>query len=605
MTERVFRRLTTIENKVLESLIAIAMEENLMKRSSWLILISTVISLLAVIPARAQTTAGYVSITPCRMVDTRVDSSGGPITTTVRNLTLTGAAYSGVPASKACVAVTAVPTNATSVQVNFTMIAPAGSTDLRVAPYGVAPVSSVMNSAAGATIANAIVEAMASDGAGGKGISAKSGGAQFNLLVDVVGYYTDSGTGVTPIVLGDNGGSGDGVAGHSVSGYGVSGSSSGLAGVYGTGSQLGVFGQTSSSTNSGVLGRNESSGDGVFGYSISGNGVDGRGDDAAHSGVAGFSISGDGVYGRGDVKNGVEGYSLSATGVRGVSSVAGFGVWGSAGTNDGVHGDTNNTNFAGVGGYNGGSGPAVSGFSSLGNGVQGYSNIDPADTTSVGSGVLAWGTKTCGGGAPDVFCTGGSAGLSVAGAAFMDNMLVVSGDFKVWGSKNFVAPHPSDPTKEIVFTSLEGPESGTYFRGTAHIVGGYAKIEVPESFRLVTDEAGITAVVSPVGELAMLAVVHQSLSEIEVQGSADVEFNYIVNGVRSGYAGQPALGRNFDFVPRFNDAKWSEKMTAETIRRLKSNGTLNPDGSINSETARRLGWDQQPKWNTPAREVAR
>jgi hypothetical protein len=667
MTERAFRRLTTIENKVLESLIAIAMEENLMKRSSWLILVSTVISFLAVIPARAQTTAGYVSITPCRMVDTRVDSSGGPITTTVRNLTLTGAAYSGVPASKACVAVTAVPTNATSVQVNFTMIGPAGSTDLRVAPYGVAPVSSVMNSAAGATIANAIVEAMASDGAGGMGISVKSGGAQFNLLVDVVGYYTNIGNTAAAVVAGfNNSGSGPGVHGYSGNGngvqgyasatgtagvygennnyygvygksdnalgvygnstasvgvegvsanadgvhgtgggYGVSGLSTGLAGVYGTGSQLGVFGQTSSSTNSGVLGRNESSGDGVFGYSISGNGVDGRGDDSAHNGVAGFSLNGDGVYGRGDVKNGVEGYSLSATGVRGVSSVAGFGVWGSAGTNDGVHGDTNNTNFAGVGGYNGGSGPAVSGFSSLGNGVLGYSNIDPADTTSVGSGVLAWGTKTCSGGNPNVFCTGGSVGLSVAGAAFMDNMLSVSGDFKVWGSKNFVAPHPSDPTKEIVFTSLEGPESGTYFRGTARIVGGYAKIEVPESFRLVTDEAGITAVVSPVGELAMLAVVHQSLSEIEVQGSADVEFNYIVNGVRSGYAGQPSLGRNFDFVPRFNDAKWSEKMTAETIRRLKSNGTLNPDGSINSETARRLGWDLQPKWNTPAREVVR
>jgi hypothetical protein len=29
---------------------------------------------------------------------------------------------------------------------------------------------------------------------------------------------------------------------------------------------------------------------------------------------------------------------------------------------------------------------------------------------------------------------------------------------------------------------------------------------------------------------------------------------------------------------------------------LKANGILNPDGSVNLETAHRLGWDQQESW---------
>jgi hypothetical protein len=47
-------------------------------------------------------------------------------------------------------------------------------------------------------------------------------------------------------------------------------------------------------------------------------------------------------------------------------------------------------------------------------------------------------------------------------------------------------------SKVIRYMALEGPEAGTYFRGTAGTSGKKAVIEVPESFRIVTDEEGLT-----------------------------------------------------------------------------------------------------------------
>ena len=42
-----------------------------------------------------------------------------------------------------------------------------------------------------------------------------------------------------------------------------------------------------------------------------------------------------------------------------------------------------------------------------------------------------------------------------------------SGNQTITGTKSFVEPHPTDPTKVIRYVSLEGPEAGTYFRGRA------------------------------------------------------------------------------------------------------------------------------------------
>jgi hypothetical protein len=188
------------------------------------------------------------------------------------------------------------------------------------------------------------------------------------------------------------------------------------------------------------------------------------------------------------------------------------------------------------------------------------------------------------------------------GQAAINGALVVNGNFSVAGSKSFVAPHPTDPGKEIRFVCLEGPESGTYFRGTGKIVGGFAEIAIPESFRLSTSSDGLTVVATPVGDLAVLAAVRVGLDKIVIRGSSDVAFSYIVNGVRKGFENFQAVAENTHFIPRSpSDPGFGAGLNDEAVRRLKANGVLNADGSINLETARRLGWDRQPGWDPSTR----
>jgi len=194
-------------------------------------------------------------------------------------------------------------------------------------------------------------------------------------------------------------------------------------------------------------------------------------------------------------------------------------------------------------------------------------------------------------------CNSGSAALQVDGVAGFSNTVFINGDLSVSGHKNFVAPHPTDPSKQIAFVSLEGPESGTYFRGTGHLVAGYAEIPVPESFRLVTSGQGMTAVATPTGSAASIYCVSKSLDKIVFQGSADVDFDYMVNGVRAGYETYNALQNNVAFVPRSASDKNLTHLTGETARRLKANRILNDDGTLNLDTARKLGWDQRPGWD--------
>ena len=81
-----------------------------------------------------------------------------------------------------------------------------------------------------------------------------------------------------------------------------------------------------------------------------------------------------------------------------------------------------------------------------------------------------------------------------------------TGDYGGNGAKYFVEPHPTDAAKIIRYVSLEGPESGTYFRGRGKFQSGLAQINVPEDFRIVTDEEGLSIQVTPIGQMATVAV---------------------------------------------------------------------------------------------------
>ena len=373
------------------------------------------------------------------------------------------------------------------------------------------------------------------------------------------------------------------------------GAGAGIVG--GSSNSSGIYGASGGAAAGGVTGYNSGNGYGVWGTSANGIGVYGQG--TSHSGVRGDGVTGDGVFGQtGDA---------SHAGVSGRNTGTGYGVYGQS---DGDAG-----HFKGTGIGSGVYAESKSAYAVLGDSKGGFAGIAGFGESGA-SGVY---------GQTSVFGTAGVFGAGSNGAYGLDGQsdtgwavfaksggdaghfvghVTITNGLSVSGTKNFVEPHPTDPTKEIRFTSLEGPESGTYFRGTAHIVGGFARIMVPEAFRLVTGEEGLTVLLTPVGSPAALTVAKESLDEIVIQGSSDVAFHYMVNGVRRGFENAPVIVENTHFVPRSRaDLDFARFAPEEIVRRLKANGILNADGSINEDTASRLGWDLQPEWNRVERQA--
>lgn len=320
---------------------------------------------------------------------------------------------------------------------------------------------------------------------------------------------------------------------------------------------------TANSDHAGLSGINAGTGFGVYGSSQSGQGVYGF----AHGTEAGVFGSNDGggsgVYGRSEG-------SVSSVGVYGQSDTGAAGVFGTSGISPGVWGRS-----AGSTG--------VFGQSTTFDGIQGQT-----------PGLQKAGIRGT--------YTGSSTGYGVWGLApFPGYAVYAQGDFAASGVKNFVEPHPTDATKEIRYASLEGREVGTYFRGSGHLVNGLATIEVPADFKMVTSDEGLTVVATPSGALAMIACMSKSLDRIEIRGSADVDFDYIISGVRKAFADFTPIHANTSFIPRSAaEAKdLAIALPSESVRRLIANGTLNADHSVNAQTAHRLGWDQRAGWNAP------
>ena len=125
------------------------------------------------------------------------------------------------------------------------------------------------------------------------------------------------------------------------------------------------------------------------------------------------------------------------------------------------------------------------------------------------------------------------------GSVTMDSNLNVGGDLNVTGTKNFAVADPEDSTKWLYFSALEGPEAGTYYRGTARTVEGQAVIELPETFSKLTEVEGITVQLTPQGGWHQLYVAEKSPEKLVVrdaEGSDGVEFDFFVQGVRRGYS---------------------------------------------------------------------
>lgn len=111
---------------------------------------------------------------------------------------------------------------------------------------------------------------------------------------------------------------------------------------------------------------------------------------------------------------------------------------------------------------------------------------------------------------------------------------VITGDVK-----NFVEKHPNDPSKEIWYASVEGPELAAYCRGTAQLINGEAWIEWPEHFEIVINPATSTIHVSPLSLSSFgLAVVEKNAGGFRVKelkkGKGNYAFDWEASGVRKG-----------------------------------------------------------------------
>ncbi len=338
------------------------------------------------------------------------------------------------------------------------------------------------------------------------------------------------------------------------------------------------------------------------------------------TGANGFAIGGDnlstanpafGVLGEiGSLTPG--GFSAGIRGINNATTAAGTGVWGTQNGSGvgvvgqtpagvGVLGSTDSTTAAGGG--------VFGTTTSTADAAMGIFGRDGHGTTAgafvlFSSGVHGQGRDGVVG-FSDTISGDGVAGMwqTTAGAEINLGVLGNSGH-GVWAfagdigcsscTKAFVDPHPTDPTKEIRFVSLEGNEAGTYFRGTAETAGREFVIQVPEDFRLVTDPEGLTVQLTPVGAPATMYVVSEDLNQIVVRSSRDVTFHYMVNGIRATFKNIQTIEDMSAFLPFGPSSRMAPTWADLTKQRLIANGTYNKDGTVNMETAERAGWVQ--KW---------
>ena len=496
----------------------------------------------------------FIGLPPCRIVDTR--GNGAPIQGGIfaaaesRNYALTG--------------ICGLPAGADAVSLNVTVTGALGTGFIKIYPQGgSAPVVSTVNYVAGQTIANAAIVPLSSGGA----ITVVAGVHGTHVVIDINGYFSDvlgtpgnffnlaNDSASYTMTLSNSSTTCGGPCGLKVSVFG-NGATDAIHGQsFGTGAGGGVYGSTSGSAANAY---------GVTGQALASSGMT--------FGVVGSTASG----------------TDGAAGVRGTAGGSGstFGVQGI--TQSGVD---NAAGVKGIGG-NGDVGGCAGGDVCLNAGVRGVNAASFIGAPAYGvlgvSASRGTGGVVLGGVSGSVAVATGFLGYVDSGSNFYGVFSI--GDFGGTGAKYFVEPDRVDPTRVIRYVALEGPEAGTYFRGTARTSGREAVIDVPETFRQVTDEEGITVQLTPVGELATMAVVSQDLNQIVVRSSRDVTFHYMVNGVRSGYRNFRPETESEVFAPAGPEAKLPAYLNEAQKRKLIENGTYREDGSVNRETADRVGW---------------
>jgi hypothetical protein len=481
---------------------------------------------------------GFVGVAPCRLVDTR--QAGFPAGYGQPALAAGAPRNFDLNSQPNC---TGIPAGVDAYSLNFTVTNTQGPGFLKVYPQGGSvPLDvSTINYVGGQTIANAAIVPAGTNG----GITVIAGVSGTDVIIDINGYFTDQynagvsfhamSTTAGDAIFGENTYGvfgGNGVHGKSVNGYGVYGESTNNNGVVATSAAGG---------NSAVWALNTSAANGS-------------------TGVFGWANSSSGATFGGKFET--DSPAVTAAGVKGVGYSDPLGDSGDCDPchNAGVRGVS--TNYYGVLGIS-----------------RGRAGVGGVLLANSGTTVDAAGYLGHVGFDPDL----------VVGHKFG---VFADGDIGATGVKYFLDPHPTDPSLIIQYVALEGPEAGTYFRGRGRFQNEMATIEVPDDFRMVTDPEGLSVQVTPIGEMATVAVISIDLSRIVIRGSRNVEFFYTVNGVRSTFKNIRPIRQGAEFRPEKADATLPGYLSETQKQILIRNGTYKPDGIVNMETARRLGWDK-------------
>lgn len=107
--------------------------------------------------------------------------------------------------------------------------------------------------------------------------------------------------------------------------------------------------------------------------------------------------------------------------------------------------------------------------------------------------------------------------------------------------KTFIIDHPNDPGRHLVHAALEGPEGAVFYRGSAQLIEGRIKVELPKYFEALTRSEGRTIQLTNVDGFDRISVQTRNGTKI-LDGSFEVvaetadsrqRFDWVVTAVRA------------------------------------------------------------------------
>lgn len=152
--------------------------------------------------------------------------------------------------------------------------------------------------------------------------------------------------------------------------------------------------------------------------------------------------------------------------------------------------------------------------------------------------VGSWDADNPDNGSFDIYDSDGAFKAYIGVSPSTNNGFIWVGDGTIVASNvSNLVDNPAKSGERIAYTMLQGPEAGSYVRGTAQLVNGRASIDFPTHFSQNIMDEGITVSITPLSaESKGIAVVKKASTGIRVvellEGNGNYEFDWEVKGKR-------------------------------------------------------------------------